>query len=320
MRTATLLLLAATLAACAGAPTPAAPTARASSDAPAGPGTSADVPDADETRDEDSTTRPAPDPSDATEDAAGQLRDAAEDAARSARVRGTTADAARRVGQAARDAHDHADAQARTPSPDDPCTFSMYHWSTVERRAVQRRTVRQTRADLAPDEHDPDDPRCTVCEEDQATIVPAELGIPGVAPFQVCVHWQDALEDALRTIADDGSFEIRELVGYRPGRTRGRIENGLRMELSNHSYGTAIDINASWNGLYRRCNVEVSPDTIGRCQLGVGGAWDPVRNPRLTITRDGLVHRVFTEHVGWRWGGDIAGATKDMMHFSITGY
>lgn len=214
-----------------------------------------------------------------------------------------------------------ANTGVRSPDPNDPCTYAMSNWHVASGRAVNRQTIRTTRGALAADEVDPDDPRCSVCEEDQVRIDPATLGLAGVSSFQVCIHYRDVIEEALRVIAADGSFEIRELTGYRPGRTRGRVVDGVRTELSNHSYGTAIDINARFNGLYRRCNVaEVSAETIQRCQLGVGGAWDPLRNPRLTIQRGGIVWREFTQRVGWRWGGEISGATKDMMHFSLTGY
>jgi hypothetical protein len=99
------------------------------------------------------------------------------------------------------------------------------------------------------------------------------------------------------------------------------VVDGLRSEWSNHSFGTALDINADHNGLYRSCDVaEVSESTIDECRLGVGGEWNPGENPRVTVTRDSVVYREFTDRVGWRWGGEIEGSTKDMMHFSPDGY
>ena len=137
----------------------------------------------------------------------------------------------------------------------------------------------------------------------------------------MCWVYADSLRRALQTIADSGEFDVTEITAYRPGRTRGRIVDGLRTEWSNHSFGTAIDINANRNGLYRSCNVEVvTPDSIESCRLGIGGEWDPESRPRETITSTGVVYRAMTTIVGWRWGGEIEGRTKDMMHFSITGF
>ena len=95
----------------------------------------------------------------------------------------------------------------------------------------------------------------------------------------------------------------------------------MRQELSNHSYGTAIDINADDNGLYRDCNLrELTVSGIAGCTLGVGGHWNPDSRPRTSITRDSVVYRAFTSTVGWQWGGEISGSTRDIMHFSLTGY
>lgn len=199
------------------------------------------------------------------------------------------------------------------------CTYRTYNWSTEERRAVNRRTVEKDYADVVDDERSPQDPRCTVCSEDQAEIDPSAFGLD-IEPFSVCWVYRDAIESALRTIAESGEFRFTEITGYRPGRTRGRVVDGLRTEWSNHSFGTAIDINADRNGLYRSCNVdEVNADTIRDCRLGVGGEWDPEGDPSRTITRGSIVYDEFIETVGWRWGGEISGSTRDMMHFSPTG-
>ena len=206
-------------------------------------------------------------------------------------------------------------------SDSDTCTYSMYNWSVDERRSVNRRNVETTFGELPEDGVDPNDPRCSLCSESQVEIDPSTLGIEGVDPFSVCYAYADAVREALTAIVAADEFEIVELTGYRAGRTRGHVEDGMRTELSNHSYGTAIDINADENGLYRSCDVdEVTAETIDDCRLGVGGEWDPTGNPEQTITRDSIVYTQFTENVGWRWGGEIDGSTKDMMHFSMTGY
>jgi len=201
------------------------------------------------------------------------------------------------------------------------CTYRTYEWSTAEGRAVNRRTVEKDYSELDAEERNPTDPRCTVCSEDQITLDPADFGIEGVDPIRVCWVFADAVREALRTVSASDEFVIVELDGYRVGRTRGRVEDGLRTELSNHSFGTAIDINASHNGLYNRCDVtELTEEAIAGCRLGVGGAWRPSEEPRHSIVEGGIVYRAFVEGVGWRWGGEISGRTRDLMHFSPTGY
>ena len=86
-----------------------------------------------------------------------------------------------------------------------------------------------------------------------------------------------------------------------------------------HSFGTAMDINASANGLYLNCDIDtLDPESISGCRVRIGGEWDPVERPRLTITADGPVVAAFEEHLGWKWGG-ATGPTVDIMHFSISG-
>lgn len=211
--------------------------------------------------------------------------------------------------------------QAESREPPQRCTYRTYSWSTTDGRAVNRERVEKPYSDVAGDERSPDDPRCTLCSEDQVTIDPAELGIDGVDEIQVCWAYAEVVRDALGQIAASPEFSVTDLTAYRVGRTRGAVVDGLRTELSNHSYGTAIDINAEQNGLYNRCDVsEVTPESLAGCRLGVGGTWDPEGNPNQSVVRDGIVHRLFTTLVGWSWGGEIEGRTRDMMHFSLTGY
>jgi len=70
-----------------------------------------------------------------------------------------------------------------------------------------------------------------------------------------------------------------------------RFVRGSRRYLSNHAYGTAFDINATWNGLGRR-----------PAKLGVNGS---VRE--LVTTANGL---------GWFWGGHYT-KRPDGMHFEL---
>ncbi len=199
------------------------------------------------------------------------------------------------------------------------CVYSTSVWHVAKRTVVDRRTVRKSYAALTAEERDPGEPRCSVCESDQVRIDPAELGLGGLPGFRVCHVFVEPVKAALRALAKDPSVRIDSITGYRPGRTRGPIVDGVRTWFSNHSYGTAIDINASHNGLYTACDVKhLTSGAVRKCRLQLGGRWDPEANPRETIVEGGAIHREFTRF--WRWGGAIPGGTKDMMHFSITGY
>jgi hypothetical protein len=200
------------------------------------------------------------------------------------------------------------------------CTYNMSAWHTKRKTTVNKERIEKPYADVTGDERSPEDPRCTVCEQDQATIDPAALGIAGLSSFKVCRHYAPQIEAALKAIAAS-SFELVEVTGYRPGRTRGKVVADVRTELSNHSYGAAIDINAKHNGLYTRCDIpKITPEAIKGCKLSVGGAWDPKAHPNRSIAKGDAVYRAFTEAVGWKWGGEISGSTRDIMHFSPTGY
>jgi hypothetical protein len=206
-------------------------------------------------------------------------------------------------------------APAVTLAEDETCTYRTYAWSSVQKKGVGHQRVSKPRSALTDEERDPNEPRCTVCSEDQVKV--AVKGVPAVT---VCKVFAADVEKALTEIRDSGVFEIRALKGYRPGRTRGPIRKGLRTVFSNHSYGAAIDINAGQNALYRRCRtqrVAGSAKDIAHCKRGVGGAWDPKARPRTTIVEGGVVHTTFTRF--WKWGGALEGSLKDFMHFSVTG-
>ncbi len=195
------------------------------------------------------------------------------------------------------------------------CTYRTYAWDTRKRKAVGHRTVRKRRGELGADEVSPQDPSCSVCREDQA-----EVQVPGLRPFLICRTWAERVEAALETIQASPGFRIERVSAYRVGRTRGPVVKGRRSLFSNHSYGTAIDLNAHHNGLYRRCRLAGPPGSaadLKRCRLGIGGAWDPKRRPRTTVTVDSVAYRELTRF--WKWGGELPGQLKDMMHFSVTG-
>jgi hypothetical protein len=159
------------------------------------------------------------------------------------------------------------------------CNYTVSEWSVVEGRAVDAQVVEHSYAEVAGDELDPNDRRCSVCEQDQVVIDPSSFGL-AVDPFEVCWAHADGVRSALEAIVESGHFDVVELTGYRPGRTRGPGVDGLRTQMSNHSYGTAIDVNAGHNGLYRGCDVEIGlSSSIDACELGIGGTGTPWRAP-----------------------------------------
>lgn len=206
------------------------------------------------------------------------------------------------------------------PSPD-TCTYKTYEWSVKHKGPVNHRTVTKPYTKVTQGERDPHDPRCTVCSEDQRDIDLGAMGFDGMGTIRVCRYYQDQVAAAFREIADQGTFQLSDAVGYRVGKTRGPLVNHKRTVFSNHAFGTAVDINAKYNGLYSRCDIDtVSVKALKRCKLGIGGAWNPARHPHKTITPKSVVYTAITAHTGWRWGGDISGKIRDLMHFSITGY
>lgn len=80
-------------------------------------------------------------------------------------------------------------------------------------------------------------------------------------------------------------------------------------KLSNHSFGTAIDINPLYNPYVKVRNdgsITVSPET-GRQYA------DRTADFPYKIDRDGICYQLFTEH-GFQWGGDW-NSVKDYQHF-----
>lgn len=98
-----------------------------------------------------------------------------------------------------------------------------------------------------------------------------------------------------------GSFVCRQSV---PSPCTGGKASG---RWSNHAYGLAIDLNPRENPY-----------------IGCGMSRDPAARPyfnRSRIRRGMItpaVVRAFRS-IGWGWGGDWTGDTKDYMHFSVNG-
>lgn len=200
------------------------------------------------------------------------------------------------------------------------CSYRAYAWNTKTRATTAHFTVSKPYADVTNDERDPADPRCSICSEDQVTIDPKEWGFKA-SPIKVCYAYADDISEAFAKLAASGSVDIDKLEGYRPGRTRGKVDaDGLRTQWSMHSFGTAIDINAHRNAIYTQCSASIvdSAKDVAKCKRGIGGAYEPEKYPRLSITKDGDIYKAFTKF--FKWGGEISGQTKDIMHFSITGY
>lgn len=98
------------------------------------------------------------------------------------------------------------------------------------------------------------------------------------------------------------SFECRQSV---PSPCVGGSRSG---RWSNHAYGLAVDLNPAENPY-----------------VGCGRTRDPTRERYLDRSRlrPGMVTpavvRAFRS-IGWGWGGEWSGATKDYMHFSWNGH
>ncbi len=94
-------------------------------------------------------------------------------------------------------------------------------------------------------------------------------------------------------------FPIKSVGGYS---WRAPMSSG---RLSEHNWGTAIDINPDENYCI------YADGTI------VGKYWRPGEDP-YSIPEDGEVVRIFREH-GFTWGGNAWDTPKDFMHFSYMG-
>ncbi len=186
------------------------------------------------------------------------------------------------------------------------CHYSVYKWNTIQRKAIDFKRISKPYRKLTAEEVDTYT-GCSVCREDQVN-----LSIEGLPEFTVCKNIAPQLERALNRVVQSNQ-KIIEIVGYRVGKTRGSIDtNGNRTGFSNHSFGTAVDFNTTFNGLYDHC-IEFNPS----CRLIKGGQWK--QDQPLSIQANSpLVGEM--QNMGFKWGGMIQGKQKDFMHFSPTGY
>jgi len=188
----------------------------------------------------------------------------------------------------------------------DTCTYDTYRWNTLTKNAEDYKRIQKPYSQLTEEEID-ELTGCTVCREDQVDIF-----IENIPPFKICKHLATDIKTALEESIFLGQI-ITEVVGYRVGKTKGDVDqSGNRTQFSNHSFGSAIDINPQFNGLYNNCI-----DYNSGCFLIKGGAWDPSRAESLKA--DAHIVRIM-KSIGFKWGGEIEGKQKDFMHFSLSGY
>jgi hypothetical protein len=186
------------------------------------------------------------------------------------------------------------------------CTYEMQVWNVNQKSSAGMKAVKHSYEELTPNERDPAT-GCTVCSEDQE-----QISIPPLQPFTVCFKLATRVRFILGDMIRKGE-PIHTVVGYHVIKSRGPVDgNGNRTEFSNHSFGTAVDINSELNGLYDNC-MEFGP----QCRLLRGGEWRPGTTGTLDINSD--IVNLFRQ-AGFKWGGEIAGKQKDFMHFSLTGY
>ena len=186
------------------------------------------------------------------------------------------------------------------------CTYQTYDWNIYTQQAENFETIQKPYTALSDNEIDKQT-GCTVCQEDQV-----QISIENIPPFKICRKLAGDIQAALEESISLGQSVI-EVVGYRVGKTKGNVDQqGNRLQFSYHSYGTAIDINPDFNGLYENCM------TYGpQCRLIKGGGWHP-DHPESLQANAPIVQ--IMRSIGFYWGGEMAGMQKDFMHFSLTGY
>jgi hypothetical protein len=181
------------------------------------------------------------------------------------------------------------------------CTYEYSIYNVRIKKSSEYRKVKIKKADHV------DKLGCSLCREDQKLVV-----LKNRVSFLICHKLAKKVEKVLNSALDRG-FPIKEVIGYRPQKSRGRLdENGNRTEFSNHSFGTAIDINPNANGLYENCFRWGT-----HCRLRRGGLWLPGENP-FSIPRDSPLIKAMAK-IGLKWGGRLFGQQKDFMHFSLYG-
>lgn len=111
---------------------------------------------------------------------------------------------------------------------------------------------------------------------------------------------EDVVKIFKKIFDDPSRFPIKSVGGYCWRTT-------AFGSVSQHSYGTCIDINPDENYY---CYSEDGTAITGK-------GWEPYENI-YSITPDGAVVAAFAEY-GWIWGGSWNGTVKDYMHFSYLG-
>ena len=101
---------------------------------------------------------------------------------------------------------------------------------------------------------------------------------------------------------DPEQFPIKDVGGY-----CWRATASGSGSLSQHSYGTCIDINYDENYYCYASTGEAI----------TGSFWKPYENP-YSITENGSVVRAFAKY-GWKWGGNAWTTYRDYMHFTYLG-
>lgn len=186
------------------------------------------------------------------------------------------------------------------------CNYKYSVWNSRLGRASDPIFVQTSYDSLA--DNLKDSLGCSICEEDQRKVT-----LTNGIEFTACYKISTQVEIVLNDVLDQG-FPIETVTGYRPSMSRGPLDqDGNRTLFSNHSFGSAIDVNFDSNGLYRNCE-----KWSKKCTLAIGGAWEPGKNPKSIKPKSELVQLMFDE--GLKWGGQIEGPIKDFMHFSTTGY
>ena len=124
---------------------------------------------------------------------------------------------------------------------------------------------------------------------------------PSKATLTVNVNLADDVLQIFTEIFENGEqFPIKNVGGY-------TWRNSAVGRLSEHSYGTCIDINWDEN-YYCYANTGVAI---------TGSFWKPYENP-YSIPENGSVVQTFAKY-GWAWGGNAWSRLRDYMHFTYLG-
>lgn len=125
--------------------------------------------------------------------------------------------------------------------------------------------------------------------------------VPSKKSLQVNQFLAEDVVNIFREIFEDPSkFPIKSVGGYCWRTT-------AFGSVSQHSYGTCIDINPDENFYCRTADNSAI----------TGTHWSPYED-EYSITPDGAVVAAFAKY-GWIWGGSWDGSVKDYMHFSYLG-